>query len=118
MTRVEYLLTCLAEECCEVGQRVSKALRFGLKEVQSGQTLTNAERIEIELVDLVTIAKILTRENFRSDLDYFELEDKKLKNLEKYMKYAKRMGTVDEDSDISFSKYVQGDTGKQLNLFE
>lgn len=53
------LLTILAEECCEVGQRVSKALRFGVNEVQPGQPLTNAQRIAEELGDLSCVASIL-----------------------------------------------------------
>ena len=53
MTREEHLLTILAEECSEVAHRVSKALRFGVEEVQPGQSLTNAERIKVEFVDLL-----------------------------------------------------------------
>ena len=53
------LLTILAEECCEVGQRVSKALRFGLSEVQPGQSLTNAQRIALEAGDLIAMVKML-----------------------------------------------------------
>ncbi len=49
------LLTILAEECCEVGQRVSKALRFGVNEIQPGQPLTNAQRISEELGDLFSV---------------------------------------------------------------
>lgn len=49
------LLTILAEECCEVGQRVAKALRFGIDEVQTGQNLTNAERIMQELGDVMAV---------------------------------------------------------------
>ena len=30
MNKQEYLLTCLSEECAEIQQAVSKALRFGL----------------------------------------------------------------------------------------
>ena len=45
LTRQEYLLICLGEECDEVGQRVTKALRFGLSEVQHGQPLNNGDRI-------------------------------------------------------------------------
>ena len=56
MVRREHLLTCLAEECTEVGQRVTKALRFGLAEVQAGQTLTNRQRIAEEYRDLVAVA--------------------------------------------------------------
>jgi hypothetical protein len=45
-------LVKLWEECDEVGQRVAKALRFGLDEVQPGQGLTNAERLKDEFLDL------------------------------------------------------------------
>jgi NTP pyrophosphatase (non-canonical NTP hydrolase) len=59
MTENEHLLLCLAEECDEVGQRVMKALRFGLGEIQPGQPSTNAERITHELHDLISVASIL-----------------------------------------------------------
>lgn len=59
MTEQEILLCCLAEECAEVAQRVSKALRFGLEEVQPGQPHNNAERIRDEVNDLVAVAMML-----------------------------------------------------------
>jgi hypothetical protein len=37
MTRQEMLLTIVAEECNETPQRVSKAIRFGLDEIEAGQ---------------------------------------------------------------------------------
>jgi NTP pyrophosphatase (non-canonical NTP hydrolase) len=49
------LLTVLMEECAEVTQRASKALRFGLAEVQPGQPDSNAERIADELGDLIGV---------------------------------------------------------------
>lgn len=55
MTFNEHLLIILGEECNEVAQRVSKALRFGLDEIQSGQPLNNAERIQQELCDPIAI---------------------------------------------------------------
>lgn len=61
MTEQEHFLLCLAEECDEVGQRIMKALRFGLDEVQPGQGLNNAERIVEELHDLIAVARILER---------------------------------------------------------
>ena len=62
MNKNEYLLTCLAEECAEVAQRVSKALRFGVTEVQQGQPLNNAERIMGEINDLIAVVEILQTE--------------------------------------------------------
>jgi NTP pyrophosphatase (non-canonical NTP hydrolase) len=60
MTTVEYLLACLAEECNEVAQRAMKAQRFGLDGVEPGQTLTNAERLMKEYVELVAVQQMLT----------------------------------------------------------
>lgn len=59
MTKDQHLLNILAEECNEVGQRAIKAVRFGLDEIQPGQTLTNRERIELELGDLMGLADML-----------------------------------------------------------
>ena len=59
MDHTQYLLVCLAEECAEVSHRAMKALRFGLDEIQPGQTLTNRERLVEELHDLISVAAIL-----------------------------------------------------------
>ena len=45
------LLTHLQEESAEISQRVSKAIRFGLDEIQPGQELNNRERSEEEVND-------------------------------------------------------------------
>lgn len=57
------LLDHLIEECAEVIQRVTKAKRFGLAEVQEGQTLTNAERIAMEAGNVVAVLDALTDAN-------------------------------------------------------
>ena len=53
MTREEHLLVVAMEECDEVSQRIAKALRFGLEQVQQDvgdkpeenpERLTNLER--------------------------------------------------------------------------
>lgn len=59
MNTKEHLLTILAEECLEVGQRATKALRFGLAEVQPDQALSNAERIIEEYDDLLGVMEML-----------------------------------------------------------
>jgi hypothetical protein len=53
--RVRELLIILMEEAAEVQQRAAKALRFGLDEIQPGQELTNANRIEDEVGDFIAI---------------------------------------------------------------
>ena len=52
MTREEHLLIVAVEECAEVAQQLTKVLRFGLDEIEPGQTLTNRERIYAEYCDL------------------------------------------------------------------
>lgn len=59
MNRTEHLLSILAEECAEVAQRASKALRFGLREIQPGQPYTNAERMYREFYDLAAMFEML-----------------------------------------------------------
>jgi hypothetical protein len=46
------LLVILMEEAAEITQRASKALRFGLDEVQPGQEFSNAQRLAHEIGDL------------------------------------------------------------------
>ena len=61
MTKKEYLLTCLAEECIEVAKEVHKALRFGLDDTNPATKQTNAEAIRNELTDIVAVLEELKR---------------------------------------------------------
>lgn len=95
MDRNEHLLVCLAEECDEVGQRVMKALRFGLDEVQKGQEFNNSERIVDELEDLVAVG-MLCREaglicNFLPTVGRIEAKRAK---IERYMQIGISTGAL------------------------
>lgn len=97
MDTTEHLLTCLAEECAEISEqcsrlavRVSKALRFGLGEVQPGQLFTNAERIAAELADLLALAEVLMD---RGIITVADLERKKSK-LTTFMDLAAQCGAL------------------------
>jgi NTP pyrophosphatase (non-canonical NTP hydrolase) len=95
MNRREHLLTCLSEECAEVAQRVSKALRFGLGEVEIGQTLTNAERIGQEMRDLFAVADILQAEGVLECLiPTAEQISAKRARIERYMEISRREGVL------------------------
>jgi len=61
MKRLAYLLTQLAEEASEVSLITLKAQQFGLAE-RYNQGPTNAERIQEELTDLVTLVDMLNDE--------------------------------------------------------
>lgn len=95
MNRQENLLNHLTEECNEVGQRVSKALRFGLNEIQSGQLLDNAERILEELHDLISVALILQQEGVIGKVipTVAQVEAKRAK-IEKYLELSRSLGCV------------------------
>lgn len=89
MTRDEHLMTIAAEECAEVAQRISKALRFGLTEVQPGQTMTNAERIRQEYSDLAAALEMI---GIGAPLGKW-MDDKRAK-VEKYLAYSAELGTL------------------------
>lgn len=89
MNRTEHLLTILSEECSEVAQRVSKALRFTVKEIQPGQELTNWDRIQQEFNDLCAVARML-------GFDYPKGNEGRLKvaKVEKFLAYSRDCGTL------------------------
>lgn len=96
MNETQYLLICLSEECAEVSQRVSKALRFGLHEVQpptpslpQGHTMSNLERLEQEFNDLLAVGEALGLR-----ISPKEIKAKKEK-IAKYMDYSREQGTLE-----------------------
>jgi hypothetical protein len=97
MTGTEYLLTCIAEECAEIGEqaakvavRAAKCLRFGLDETQSGQLHTNQMRLWAELADLMALGEVALELGIiqRDDLD------RKKAKLETFMAYSRKLGTL------------------------
>lgn len=97
MDNATHMLCCLSEECSEIARecadvsvRVSKALRFGLEEVQPGQLLSNVRRIADELADLLAVAEELERAGI---ITRVQVEAKKGK-LRKFMAYAEQCGSL------------------------
>lgn len=103
MTREEHLLTILAEECCEVAHRVSKALRFGLAEIQPGQALTNAQRIMAEVQDFLAVYQMIAgpvvspiSPLFRGDpAEWMAALRAKQAKVERYLAFSAGRGLVD-----------------------
>lgn len=94
MNTTEHLLTILSEECAEVSQRVSKALRFGLKEIQPGQLFTNAERICEEICDLYAVVEMLEDSGaLQGVVDIDRIQAKKAR-VKEFMKYAETCGVL------------------------
>ena len=92
----EHLLCILAEECAEVAQRASKALRFGLREVQEGQNLTNAERIVYEFSDLYSVILMMHQQNLLPRTIDVDAVKKKTDKLIEFLEYSKKCGTLIE----------------------
>jgi len=95
VNQIEYLLTCLAEECAEIAQRASKAQRFGVNEIQPGQNLQNGERIMVETQEFRAILRMLEA---HGTLDIRENEEAiaaKIAKVEKFMTYSIAQGTLD-----------------------
>ena len=97
MTREEHLLTIVAEECAEVAQRATKALRFGLTDpagTQEGE-LTNKERLLQEYGDLMASMRMLFPEEF-SHIPPTEYQQKKVERIEKFLILSKQIGRLDD----------------------
>lgn len=99
MNRTEYLLVCLAEECNEVAQRVTKALRFGMEDVQPGQDRSNGQRIVDELADLFATLEVVSVTDkilpmAMSGAEWDQAIDAKKAKIEKYYQYAVKIGAV------------------------
>ena len=92
MNKAEHLLTCLAEECAEIHQAVSKALRFGIDDKY--KETTPRQDIESEFTDLVAIVELLEEEGIMTiGTTQIEIDQKKAR-VRKYMDYAREHGTL------------------------
>lgn len=95
MTRLDHLTTILMEECAEVAQRASKAARFGFGEIQPGQFLTNAERLEQEMTDLLTVYQMLANEGVVAPLgEAMGERGSKREKVEKFLRYSAECGRL------------------------
>lgn len=94
MNANEHLLQCLSEECSEVAHRVSKALRFGLGDIQSGQELNNAQRIRQELNDLQAVIELLDDSGVISKTPCTDAITAKKLKVAKYMEHARSNGAI------------------------
>lgn len=94
MNETEHLLVILGEECAEAAQRASKAIRFGMNDVEPGQGDTCVRRLERELAEVVAMAELLGLK--------IRDEDKSVKKLkvELYMEYARQQGTLEKRVEV------------------
>lgn len=103
MTRGEHLLTIAMEECAELAQRLSKALRFGIDQIQEApgdkpeqnpDRLTNRERIYVEYYDLRATLGMVGIDAWVSNAFSKDAERKKVEKVERYLEFSRKQGTL------------------------
>lgn len=87
--RERELLTILMEECAEVTKRASKALRFGLDEIEPGKTMTNAHRLGHEMGDLLHMIRTLQEEGVVTARSITEGVASKKLQLARFMQFPR-----------------------------
>lgn len=101
MTRDEYLLIHLSEECAELQKAISKALRFGLENHHPKKSITetNEQAILEEYTDVLAAFQILIENEviypfLDSDFVEARIYEKK-KHFAKFMKLSEELGIIE-----------------------
>lgn len=99
MNSKEHILTCISEECSEIIKDVSKALRFGLDDINPETKQTNRVAIAKEINDLLAVVE-LAIENYdlldANIVDSFVSKELKKRKVLNWMEYAHSKGTISE----------------------
>lgn len=109
MTREQHALITAAEECVELAQRLIKAARFGILQIQplshdEGTTdsstnpegLTNSERIYREFWQMRAMLGVAGIDAWRSDDLSRTFEREKVRKFNKYLDFSREYGTLQE----------------------
>lgn len=97
ITIEQHLLSKISEECGEVVQEVSKAMLHGLEDKKPKQELTNKQKLENELCDLIAVARMCVDRGIL-DIDEIFNNDKmdiKITKVEKWLKYSQDNGNTE-----------------------
>ncbi len=97
MSRADYLLSHLAQECNEIAIRCTKAQMFGLDEVQPGQEFTNRERIIYELCDLLAMCEVMSDEGVLPNLAPGERVEAKKVKAAHFSNYSRELGRLESE---------------------
>ena len=99
MNAEQYLLGCLAEECAELAQAASKAVRFGLDVRWPGKPTVNREDIAAEFNDVLGVLELMEEScaRFPGLFDRGDVLAKKNK-LMAMMKYSRERGRLEKEN--------------------
>lgn len=96
MTRIQYLLSKLAEEAAEVAQIALKAQIFGLHERYLDDP-TNIERVTLEINDMLAIIEMINEEAGNVISVNEDHVAEKIAKVEHYMEYSRQQGLLEAD---------------------
>lgn len=94
MTREDHLLVRAMEECNELAQRISKALVFGMDEIQPEQELNNRERIYGEYFHLRAVLGMAGIDAWTTSDAACAAEAAKVRKVEHYLRYSDECGRL------------------------
>lgn len=98
MKHKENLMVVALEECAEIQQEISKALRFGVENHHPDEPfITNGERILKEFHQLRAVIDMLVVERIIPGLpeaEQHQIYRDKMDNIEKWEKYSRSIGQV------------------------
>lgn len=110
MTTQEHLLTVVAEECAEVAQAITKALRFGLDDAHpKNGNLGNRELIAREVEDLLGALKMLELRGIIRPPTHLGIMNKRAR-VHEFLEYSKRVGTLTDSNMDCGGKAPSDDT--------
>jgi len=84
------VIAVLSEECAEVQQEIGKILRHGLdsKNPFDPKSVTNLEKLRIELGDILAALELLERVGLVSRSELETLKERKLKKLPRFLHHV------------------------------
>ena len=97
MTKREYLLICVMEECNELAQAVSKMLRFGNYDTNPNTGLDAQEQAEHEFNDLFATLQMLQEDGTRINAIYQQKIEVKREKIKEYIKYSTNIGVLEDE---------------------
>jgi hypothetical protein len=108
MTREQYLLGVLAEECAELAKVASKASRFGLQDSKPGSVATNAARLMEEYAHIMAVMRMVARESvyMRGVFESYQgiiarMVSQKQEKVEQMMVISRGRGRLDDGEKTS-----------------
>jgi NTP pyrophosphatase (non-canonical NTP hydrolase) len=84
MDRTHEIMLILQEECAEVTQAISKCFRFGMTECYPGTNITNRDRLEEEIGDLLAMVALLEQAGVITEAGLHAAFNGKIKKLKKW----------------------------------